>query len=455
MSSDGRTAATRSAQGGAVDPERRQQLAELSRQANENVQRQQELENAEARKILYADVEKLINPGFLAGSAEVGRTIIALRSMSPGDMILLKYRVHSNASMAEWKSWVLATCTWMVGGQLLLDDPHASLRMYHTYRSLPGTAREILWSIFHGLQTRVSACLPRVEAYCYEDYSRALWKFCGRQSPSRDEFVGIGGVSRLGLNVVQRIWVSYNTGEDERLQEITLWNSAKLIASAANPKGVKKLNASDEQRFEQESRRRRRVQDQMYFDAVGWKDAHSKLVFQPHSADELVEQMRRWQDGEKDLHDIIVDAWKERVRGEESQRKAERAEAAAERKRRDEMAEVAGVAGFVGYSEDQLRAVLGGERMRPRRRVVHEKPGNSVKFDRFLSEPIDMGFMGEGGARPLDIREESPATLDEQVASRRPLFQVPEHLRGRFEQDLADTASQLDGSPMPTEGEEP
>lgn len=448
----------------AVSAERRGQLADMSRRATEHDQREQAEQNAGARRPLYADVEKLISPGFLSCSAKVNGIRVAIRSMSPGDMILLRHRVDSDAPATVWKSWVLATCTWMVNGQTLLEDPHSSVLIYRAYRTMPKTAIDILWSLFQGLQTRVSACLPRVESFCYEGYSRALWRFCGRQNPSRDEFVGIPGVGRLGMNFVQRIWVSYNDGEDERLQEIAMWNGAKLIASAANPKGIKKLNAQDESRQRQEQTRRRRVQDKMYYDAIGWRETHAKLVFQPHSAEELVEQMRRWRDGEKDLHDVIVDAWKQKARDFEAKQKAERDARAEEKRLQQKMAEeLTGKSGggIVGYTPAQLREIMGEKpRQAARTRVVHEKPGNTVKFDRFLSRDIDVGFMGDGGARDLDQRDVDVPTLNEQVASRQPTFRspgehLPERLRAKFQQDMeADAARLGGGSPMPTDGEE-
>lgn len=447
-----------------VSAERRGQLAEMSRKASEHDQRRQEELNAEQRRPLYVDVEQMLNPGFLSCSVTVNNVRLSLRSMAPGDMLLLRHRVDSDAPNSVWQSWVLATCTWMVSGQLLLEDHHVTVRLYQSYRALPAPAREILWSLIQGLQTRVSACLPRVEAFCYENSSRALWRFCGKASPARDEFVGIPGVSRLGMNTIQRIWVSFNTDEDERLQEVSFWNGAKLIASAANPKGVKKLNASDEARIRKEMARRRRVQDKMYYDAIGWRETHAKLVFQPHSADELVEQMRRWRDGEKDLHDIIVDAWKDKVRAFEKKKREEQRAAAEERRLQQRMAEeLTGKSGssIVGYTSDQLREIMGDRKPQAARtRVVHEKPGNSVKFDRYLAQEPEIGFMGDGGARGIEARDEQPVGLNEQIASRQPAFRspgehLPAHLRDRFEQDRAAEESRLGGgSPMPPDSEE-
>jgi hypothetical protein len=430
----------------AVSADRRAELASLSQEAIANDAASQGQVNAERRRPLFKDVEALVSPGFLSAKIQVGETTVALRSMFPGDLFILDHRVRKGASDKEWKSWVLATATWMLDGQLLLQDRQAVSRLFKTYQHLPGPALEILWSVMTGLFSRVAASLPKIEAYCYENHSRALWKFCGQQTPARDDFAGIPGVGSLGMNLVQRIWVSYNLNEDERIQEMALWNVGKLIASAASPKGIKKLNASDEKRMRQEETRRKRVLDKMYYDEVGWKEVHSQLVFQPHSADELVEQMRRWKDGEKDLHDIIVDAWKERVRHVETDRREEISRLAEEQRKRDAEAreQQGGRNPVVGYTLEQAQQLM-GDRVRKGRRVVHEKPGNSVKFDRYLSSDPELGYMGDGGARPLGGREEEtpPPSLTEKVTGRNPAFvhpedMVPAHLRERFQNDISE-----------------
>lgn len=56
-------------------------------------------------------------------------------------------------------------------------------------------------------------------------------------------------------------------------------------------------------------------------------------VFQPHTADELVEQMRRWKAGEWDHHDYMVALWKERARSQSRATTIARVEAAERRER--------------------------------------------------------------------------------------------------------------------------
>jgi len=366
-------------------------------------------------------------------------------------MYLLRWRVPSNATDRVWKEWVIATCIWMIDGYSFLEDTHSVIRIQHTLRWLPERALNVLWSVVHGLMNRVSAAVGKAEAFCYERHSRALWRFCGRQSPAGEEFTGVPGTTRLGMNIIQQIWVGYNLAEDERLTDVRRWHEAKLVASAQAPKGIKKLNQADELREKREERRRNRVLDEMYFEAVGWKDKHSELVFQPYTADELVEQMRRWRDGEKDLHDIVVDAYRERI--SEGIRKAdeERERRRAEREAMEANAEehVAAL-GVVGYTVDQVKDMM-GKSFRKGGTVVYDRPRRD-QFDKYVQDSGDIGFMTDAGVAVPQPMDQS-VTLNDKVASRAVQFGsddsfIPPNLRDRFRDDV-EQAQRHGGPPIP------
>lgn len=442
----------------ALDPARREQLAELSQVAAEQAKRDQAAINEEKRKPLYNDVRELLNPGFLSHRVMFRGSVLCLRAPAPGDMFLLRNRVPPKASDREWKEWMVATCIWMVDGYSFLEDVNVAVRLHQSLRYIPGRSLNVLWSVIHGLMNRVSVAVSRAEAYCYERQSRALWRFCGRQSPARDEFTGTPGSSRLGMNIVQQIWVAYNTTEDERFSDLHAWNSAKLIASAQAPKGIKKLNQADDQKEKQEQRRRERVRDQMYYEAVGWRDVHKDLVFQPHTAEELVEQMRRWRDGEKDLHDIVVDAWRDRVRDQIEKQEQEREHERAERERARKAAEEnMGDLGIVGYSLDQVQDMV-RDRSKFRTKIVDEN-ALTRRFNKYVETGAeDIGYMSQGGARPAGAPE--PPTVSERLAGRQTQFKtggsdsfVPPAMRERFQSEV-NQHLEGGGPPIANEGGE-
>ena len=374
--------------------------------------------NAELRRPFYGDVEALLCPGFLSHPYRIGAVECCLRSPSPGDFHILRARVGVRPTQRAWMEWSLSTCTWMVDGQMLLEDPRATTRIRQALRSLPSGALQTTFAIFTGLYNRVSSALSRLESYCYEHYSRGLWRMCGRENPGREDFSGIPGSSRLGQNYVQRLWVAYNLAEDARLEEQASWAAAKLVASAHAPKGVKKLNASDQRRHRTEEERRKNVQDQMYWAAVGRSDmAGRRTTKRAVSPTVLVEEMRRWVAGEMVDHDRVVEAQKQKIRERYEAEQRDR-----ERKRRlleaQQQIGVGGGRDLVGYSLDSLGQVTRGKPpgRRPGARKVFEGPDAGALYRKNIAQAPKAGVLraGEEGV----LIEQKPS-LDRRIRSRK------------------------------------
>ncbi len=149
--------------------------------------------NSELRRPLYKDVEALLCPGFLSHSFVIGSTHCCMRTYTSGDLLLLRARTGSSKGIRPWMEWAVATCTWMVDGQPLLEDHRAALKIREALQSMSFGAVKTLFSIFQGLYNRVGQAVQRLESYCYESYSRGFWRMCGRQFPGRDEYTGVQG----------------------------------------------------------------------------------------------------------------------------------------------------------------------------------------------------------------------------------------------------------------------
>ena len=138
-----------------LDPELEEQR-KAALQAADRSREQEDAEAAERRRPIYTDVEALLSPGFLSHSMAVSGVSLAMRSLSPGDAFLLRHRVGTKHTDREWRDWVLASSIWMVDGQPLLEDPHATHRVYRSIRALPRRVSDILFSVFTGLFNRVT-----------------------------------------------------------------------------------------------------------------------------------------------------------------------------------------------------------------------------------------------------------------------------------------------------------
>jgi len=394
-----------------------------------------DMEMSQVRRPLYADVEELINTGFLAHQVTVGNTELSLRSLSPSDMFLLRHRCGRQTIERVWKTWTVATSVWMVDGLYLLEDPGAIQKLYQSLRTVPGPVLNILFSTVMGLFNRMSTAVGRTESYCYEPYSRAGWRMCGRRPPTQEGVAGMPGLSRLGLNHVQRMWLAFNLAEDDHDQYLRDWQAAKLVASATSPKGIKKLNQADERLRLREERRRAETILNMCRDAIYGPEAEEhkpwvvvvegeaveiEPVRTARTPDELEDQFRSWVAGEKDWHDLVVDTYKERIKERFSKEKTEHVDALGEAMEPG----VTGGSRLVGYTPDQLREFRGDLFTKtPKARRVFDSGAPAAVYQKYLAEDPESGAMeaDDVGLYVKDLKAEQ-AGLQEQVSSRKPQF---------------------------------
>lgn len=417
-----------------------QRAPEIDRAALKQQYREQLLawdaDTARIRRPLYADVEELLNIGFLGHLVRVGGLSMSLRSLSPGDVHLLAHRCGRGGGDLQWKNWAIATSVWMVDGALLLEDPQAPHQMYQIIREFPRGVVDILFSVVLGLFNRSGTALTRTEAYCYEPYSRVQWRMFGRQAPTHSS--GIPGAGRLGVNHVQRLWIAHNTAEDDRDTLLREWQAAKLVASAMSPKGIRKINEADDRLHEKEESRRREVAARMVHFVLHGEDEQAastwKVLVQgqavdvpvvktARSAEELEEQFRAWVAGEKDWHDLVVDAYKARIAEQFGKEKDDREALLAD------MGREVGITGganlnegrLVGYTPEQLREFRPDLLVKnPGARRVVDNSAPAAMYQKYLAQEASPGRLRAGEHGVYEVAREEPLSLQEQVERRQP-----------------------------------
>jgi len=374
----------------------------------------------EERTHLYDDVRSLLVPGFLTESIAIGDTRVSVRSLTRGDYYMLEQRAGSlDFDKPEVRHWFLATSIWMVAGQSVLEDPQAMLEIYKTVSALPlGAQGEILRAI-GGLQTRTDEAVQRIRAFNFEAESRLMWSIYGDRVMERSP---VPGAARLGFNPIHRMWVGFNKMEDSREAFQLDWVQTKLIAATQSPKGIKKLNASDQQANDRELARRQAVMDAVYYKTLGHEiDIKAVSSRGPSgiktavTAEELEAEMQRWRAGEKDDHDRVVDGYKRRI--------AERIEREKyEQQLRIEAAQRAALTG--GHREASLQpltmdaAQLASKfRTQGTSQVVYGSKANSL-YERYIEHEAEPGTIVVRGGRPVALPEDKAVSLQEQVRRR-------------------------------------
>jgi hypothetical protein len=400
------------------------------------VEDQEENRRAEAaRRGVYSDVETLVMPGFLAHDVIVGDIAISMRSLCPGDTMLLKHRVGLRKSNLVWKRWVVASSIWMVDGQPLLESPHATSRIYKALTRLPRIALDILFSIVMGLVNRTNKAVEIIEAYCYESHSRSRWQGLRGLQPNDEKITGIPGSGRMGQNAIQRIWIIFHKAEDEHADWLRHWQAAKFVASAHNSKGVKKVSTKDDSQTKAEKSRRQRVIDETCWRATGGLPGLDQpRLYRAVTAEDLVDEMKRWVAGEHDFHDTVVTDYKEKIRlkmAEEKQRKIDQDEARIQARMAADASfdpETAKPRPLVGYTLEQLAQITQG---RPGGRktggsVVFEGSNMNYVYDKFVDQEIQAGSLStDGKAVPTEREQGGPSTLQQKIAGRKVTMTPP------------------------------
>lgn len=393
---------------------------------------------AEQRSRFYEDVETLLSPGFLTHPVIVAGVRLQIRSLSSGDLFLLRARTEGT-NPRDWRVWAVASSIWMIDGRLVLGQDEAVPFLRDYVHQMPNTMLGILFSTLLGLWVRVGDAIEDIEAFNYEPISRYKWKSINKRLLDS----GVPGADKLGLNTVQRIWMAFNEMEDSRRSDETSWEGAKLVASSNSPKAVAKIDEKDHQRRRDELEMRQRRLDQFFYEKIrvlkpagdeGAKAANSSHRLSAKSVEDLEDEMRRWVTGDADVHDQVVEDYKDRIRVQHAKEKADlAARHAALAVERDRLAREALENDFqpqplLALSGAQLQQMLQGKGTfgRSGTTFIPKAPQADRLYDKYLAEgAVTKGPLQVDGDKVLDPEanpEVDGRTLNQLIKGRKPAF---------------------------------
>jgi hypothetical protein len=230
------------------------------------------------------------------------------------------------------------------------------------------------------------------------------------------------------------MWIAFNQIEDQTIEEQAYWSHAKYVASTHNPKGVRQTTNKEKHREEMKRMHRQEELDLYYYLCIGVMSAEGDLgdgraMFRRlKSVDELQSEYRQWVSGEKDLHDQIVENWKNMITRRHEEEMQHREEVHKQRQasptETDEY-ELEEPARFVGYSAAQIAEIMrerqGGT---PKVRQVYDD--RAAKRHHVYKQHLEKKALPppEGGFFPqesMDSHQQGKPRkpLDEQLRERR------------------------------------
>jgi len=383
----------------------------------------QRVDESFRRRFLYNDVESLLTDGFLHAPVHLNGCVLTFRTLPIQRIPQLRARCESITLKGDVMRWILSSSLWMVDGYDVFDDKNAAYHLNNEFfKGLRLEHLNALFDVYNALQNRLDRAMFLSESYCYENYSRALWRLQGRRTFQTDD------------NNIRRMWVAYNIAEDEYLSDLRHWEHTRAQVGAVSGKGAQHLSRELERlKAREEDNRQKHIVDTLNkvlygqdWDGkvkvkivVGGEEFIVDHIQAARSFDELDDQMRRFIDGQKDAHDLVVDEYLNRIHENVARRKAEY-EAALQAARNQEgyVSGTSGTTTLVGYTPDQL-AELGMSVQS----VKSDGPNSAIAshlYDKVVGSEIKAGWISTTQMPEEYGKDSGGTTLQDKLSARKP-----------------------------------
>jgi hypothetical protein len=278
---------------------------------------------------VYKDVDPLLFRGFLHVTSEINGITFIFKSLNQHEFGLLRFmtpETNSWKSVQKFHALFLAYGVFMVNGVNVLADRDRHIAdLVDFFESMEAGASAKIIRHMSEVNRRANRAVVLTEAFSMELSSRLRWAQIGSTDLTSTPVTGIPGTGSLGLNWGQLTWRAMNHYEDLKETAEREWENAKFVASAMAGKGMSRIHSQDKRRREKERQERVERRDKILrfallgesMDTDGNKGAPIQVA---RTVEELATQLERDLKGEKDWHDLAVEAQERRVAEERERR---------------------------------------------------------------------------------------------------------------------------------------
>lgn len=300
---------------------------------------------------VWDELEKYLFQGFLTATTHVAGKFFVFKTLNALELRNIDFMRPTRASGPEardsFQCAMLAYSVFMADGvNALHDRPRHLHRLARVFTKVPHNVRAVMIENLAALNARASRLYPLVEVYAHEPRSRFRWMQV-RDVPVHSPLAtGIPGTDSLGMSTSQAMWTAINRLLDRREEMERDWSNAKFIGSCFAGKGVRSVDERDRARAERERVERDELKIKVLHDylnrsatgkpeeeTVDLPDGRKAVVVRGNSSDgkwradsaeELRDQLEAALSGEKDHHDLVIEAKErqlaERARAMEAER---------------------------------------------------------------------------------------------------------------------------------------
>lgn len=276
------------------------------------------------RSEAYTLISDLVFTGFITTSVTLEGKVFVFKSMNARELDLMKMFVGGR-SMPDFSErfnvfYVIYSILAIDGENILNHPDRRAGDLYPFLSSMPDMIFAKISKELSSLRRDVYETVKFLEGFSYTMKSRHKWKSNKGHLPNDEKLTGICGTGRIGLNIHQENWLSINQMLDREESYNRDFSLALMVASASNPKGVKKIGSQHDQSIQNAEERRSKLAEEGYVDK---KSGGSGWTAPVDTADELVAELERQMQGKKDKHDIFIEKYMDRLKEEADNRKKE------------------------------------------------------------------------------------------------------------------------------------
>lgn len=267
-----------------------------------------------------ADVEDLVVRGFLTQHLSVSGSIIIMKSVTPQEFREIKDwapETITRSQLSRYNLFFLAFSIYKIDGKnILRDRPESLTYLVDQLGRWPKTLIELLTPVVLELRDRYVNSLEAVKFWFAQEASKRWWKVVKNCVVTDPRLTAIEGTQYLGINDIQSLWIGLNRSYDSREEWNMVYSSARLVASATNPKGMRSVNSAAEAMD-------KRLEETLNSWSRGEEVDATQGVQVARTVEDLMEQKRTEEAGIKDEHDLAVERYEEGLRRSVEERSQE------------------------------------------------------------------------------------------------------------------------------------
>jgi len=260
----------------------------------------------------YRDLENLIYKGFIPYKTKIGSVNFVFKSISDieYEQVVLRSGLEKDLSYNNLFhiNYFFYSLYFINGVNILEKRDNLYEDIFDVIKNFPLLLITKIISQLEHFITKQNNCFNLIEPYSYEEISRYNWLY--RQNISLNDYrlTGIKGTENLGLNQFQKYWTILNLRENQKEHWEENYGLAKFLASFTDPKSVRRMEASDKNKREEEKERRERIK------ARGTPDERKYITDPTDTAEGLVDALNKQMRGEKDAHDLTIENYERELR---------------------------------------------------------------------------------------------------------------------------------------------